>query len=203
MVGDFITYVLGQTQVIAQAPIAFATALIVCGVLIWLFLRSRYDREISLLNERIKLRDDQLGDLQNRLKADSPNDALRKVTELQAKVEALSVGRWDLLTEQQKGKMHERLGGLARAHVMVAMTNDAKPLALSFARIFRELGWEVDEDFFLGHVSGLYVSPPSEAATAIAQILQTEAGLPIEVKDHPSGVSAEKVIVLGVGDRPY
>ena len=71
MFDDFTKFIAAQRDLIAQAPVSFIIAVVLGGIIIWLFKRSIYRDRIAGLNERIRRRD-------------------ARIEELTAKVDALS-----------------------------------------------------------------------------------------------------------------
>jgi hypothetical protein len=175
-----------EWAVIAQAPINFAATVLVLGIIVWLIARFAYRRHIETLKERIILKDDQLGHLQRQLQADSPSDALVKLGALTAKVEALSIGKWDPLTADQIETLKEKLSAIPPSKLDLEMSDqDARALGASIFKAFEERGWEVEGVRAIGGGMGIHVHPKagkaeSGAAESIAEALRA-AGLDVEV----------------------
>lgn len=200
MLNDFIDYVIREWAVISKAPATFVVASIVVAAIIWLFARSLYSGQIASLNERIKLRDDQLGDLQKKLHAVSPSDALIKIGELTGKVEALSIGKWDALTSAQTDALRERLKRLSPTEIRVYMSDDARALGYALDKVLdQDLGWKVNGTRVIGGDFGIEIYPRSEIAETLAKALRECAGIDVSIAE---GRDSEP-LTLSLGERPY
>ena len=198
--GDILKYVAGEWDMISQAPVSFVIAVLIIAIVIWLFRRSLYTGQITLLNERLKLRDDQLGDLQKKLHADSPADALFKIGELTAKVDALSIGRWDPLTESQIQNLRHQLKAILPSQIKIQITDDARALGYGIDLAFQDNGWEIEAVRLIGGAIGIEVSPQSEMAEAVANALRSATDLEVKV----TGAKSDKPpLKIGLGSKPF
>jgi hypothetical protein len=197
---DIAGYLAGEWKMISQAPLAFFTAVAVGVLIVWFFRKSIYTGKIDVLNERIKLRDDQLGDLQRKLHADSPSDALVKLGELTAKVEALSIGRWDPLTESQIEGLKQHLSDVSPSDIQIQITDDARALGSGIDRAFEELGWKIEGIRISGGATGIEVSPQCRRAEVVAEAIRKATGLEVKV----TGARTDKPLLrLGLGSKPF
>jgi hypothetical protein len=165
--------------------------------------RSIYTGQITILNERLKLRDDQAGELQRKIKAESPADALIKIGELSAKVEGLALGIWDALTDEQADRLQEKLSALAPGTVYLEISEPfARALGHRLAKIFKLSGWQVDGGRVMGEVdTGIQISSANaDRANAVANALRSSAGLDAEVK---AGGGGPQNIELHLGEKPF
>ena len=87
MLDDVLMNLAAHWIFVADHSVMFLSLVIGCAVAICLFQRDR----IRSLRERTLLRDEQLVELQKKLKASSPSDALIKVGELTTKLESLKL----------------------------------------------------------------------------------------------------------------
>jgi hypothetical protein len=199
MLKDFLTYVAGEWAMISQVPATFVAAVLICAVVIWLFRRSQYVGQIHILNERIRLRDDQIGGLQKSLHAESPADALVKIGELTAKVDALSIGKWDPLTQQQIQATKDRLARIPVSEIRIELVDDARAIGAPLAHIFEELGWKVHGARIIGGGDGIDIFPNSNEAEAIADALRVGGNLEINMPDRP----ANEPLTISLGGKPF
>lgn len=185
---------------IAQAPFSFGVAAVIVGIVIWLFKRSVYNGQITLLNERLKLRDDQLGDLQKKLHAESPADALIKIGELTAKVEALSIGIWDPLTESQLKDVRSRLAKIPPTNLHLMIADDGRALLKGLQPILADLGWNTTGTKVISGHTGIEVYPVCDTADAIAEALHVGGGLTVEIATRKT---PESPLTLYIGPKPF
>ena len=129
-------YLAEQWEVIRAAPGLFTAVIIVVVTLVSLAWRFN----IRILNERIKLRDDQLADVQSKLNADSPDDVIDKVDALIAKVEGYSLGQWPPITDQQKAAIRTQLGRITPSSAELIVAPDGRGIGYPLADILRGLG---------------------------------------------------------------
>lgn len=204
MLKDFFTYVAGEWKTILQAPITFISAGIVVAILIWIFQRWIYSNQFGALNERIKLRDDQLGELEKKLSADSPSEALVKLGEMTAKVEALSIGRWEAMTQEQmkliRDKLRQLPSALVPAVVNVTMTSDGRGIGYPLAEILDGLNWNMNTTPSIGLDPGIEIYPNCEAAIAFADALRA-AGVDVRIQEGQKQESNN--FNVDIGEKPY
>jgi hypothetical protein len=82
-VPDWITKLLEQRAVVAQAPIPFATVVLAAAVIIWVAVSWSYSSILASKNSQIELQDRQLADYRDKLKVGSPDEAARKIAALE------------------------------------------------------------------------------------------------------------------------
>jgi hypothetical protein len=194
----FIEYIAGQWEVISQALPTFAVASILGGILIWMFRRSFYTSQIITLNERIKLRDDQLHAMEKSVHAESPSDALLKIGELTAKVEALSLGAWDAPSELQIAAFRHQIERLTPSKIEIEVGDDARALGYPIVKVFDQLGWDVEIVRLIGGNFGLGVAPDSDLAKTIAMALRSVTSEKIKILE-----SRGAPLSIVIGEKPY
>jgi hypothetical protein len=147
--GDFIKYIADEWHVIWQAPVTFIAAILaVCG-LVWAAMEFRYRSVIDSLNERIRLRDDQIAQVREKVGTASPDEIRARIDQLEAQVRGLAPPR---LTEDQK----QRLSGMLRNHQgKCAIAHDvaAAPMRGLLADLigsFRDAGWAITTPVVMG-----------------------------------------------------
>jgi hypothetical protein len=210
MLNDFVAYVAAELRAFAQAPGIFVLALLVCAAVVWRAVRSIYtsridrlkermNNQVETLNERIKVRDDQIGQFQEKLKADSPSDALVRIGELTAKLDALSIGKWDPLTPDQAEGIRSRLAKLPPADLNIRVAYDARALGRSLNAAFEELGWKTHGSKWMGSDYGVSIFPKSETSEAIADALRTGGGFDVTVRDD----FPTRPLTLDIGEKPW
>lgn len=144
-----------EAAVIASAPISFAVSVLISSgvaylIAKWMFstVLSHRDARISSLEERIKLRDDQLS---NHLQNVPPDAAKLMIKELEARLDAMRPRR---LTADQRASILSSirsLGGGHRAHVVHEATcPDCAGFASDFQHLLADAGWSVDAGMVLG-----------------------------------------------------
>ena len=96
---EFLAYLGKEGAVIAEAPIVFLTALALAGGFVWLALRWQY-------SVRLAHRDDAIADYKRKLDGASPDEAARRIAELEKRLEDPR-----LLTPDQEAKLRDALDG--------------------------------------------------------------------------------------------
>jgi hypothetical protein len=71
LVAEFIKYVAGEWSVLRGAPVTFLLGILMVGALVFAASRWQHGSRIEHLNERLRLKDDQLADLKTKLAAAS------------------------------------------------------------------------------------------------------------------------------------
>ncbi|WOJ90720.1 hypothetical protein RZS28_05370 [Methylocapsa polymorpha] len=164
MIDQFLKYIVGEGAVIVKAPVAFIAAMLVaCGLiytavnLIYSTVLSNRDARISVLEERIKLRDDQLAD---KLHSTPPDEAKSIIQGLEARLKKLSPRR---LEESGRAIMAEKLKLPPGKDFRIDIQHDGacadcNIFAADFSTLFSSLqGWSVRNTT----VIGLGQIPPS------------------------------------------
>lgn len=150
-------YLAGEWAVIVSAPLTFVTQAIAIGVIMWLIQRWAYgtvishkDGKIAHLEERLKMRDDQLS---NKLQTTPPAEAQELIKALQSQIEAMKPRR---LTEQQRTAISS--GAIARGGATYNLSivrdmgsADAEAYTDDLIRAFQNLqGWTISPAAALG-----------------------------------------------------
>lgn len=138
-----------EGAVIAAAPLSFAAALLVASGLVFLIARWMYstviahkDARISSLEERVKLRDDQLSD---KFQSTPPDEAKALIAALQEQVAKLQPRG---LTDAQKKAIASRVGPPDGSEWRLrvrwnGLAFDAEAYAEEFMAILEQTGWKV------------------------------------------------------------
>jgi hypothetical protein len=135
--------------VVLQAPLTFAVAAILVAGIVWAALDWKYSAQISDLQSRLSLRDDQINDYKNKLSGATPDEAKNRLDALELQVKALSPRR---LTETQKDKIVQSLRGVS-GNISIAQdmgAPDAKVYTGDLALAFQAAGWAVTLPAVLG-----------------------------------------------------
>ena len=157
--------------------------------------------QIRLFHELLKRKDDEVRAFERMLNADSPSDALFRIGQLTATVEALSVGKWPPLSRDQVEKARQELGKLRVSKVQLQMTDDARALTIQFAGIFEELGWDVEGLHVQEVVIGVTVGPKIiEEARNLAAAMRA-IGLEVQLLDRQMGKGGR--VSIQFGSKPF
>src|SRR4051812_36245276 len=90
MLSLFHTYVLEPWKMImSTAPVPFFMSLLVIGFAIWFAVNWSYSSVLASKNAQLELVDRQLGDYKQKLSGDSPEQAAKKISELEKQVLSL------------------------------------------------------------------------------------------------------------------
>ena len=137
-----IRYLAGEGRVILQAPATFLVAIAIVFGIAWVALDWKYSSQISNLQSRLSLRDDQIADYKDKLNGATPDEAKKRLDELETQVRALSPRR---LTNEQKGKLTQALAGTSGVIEIAqdAAVSDAKAFTGDLATCFQVAGWTV------------------------------------------------------------
>ena len=88
-IGDLVNLITNEWPVIAEAPWSFATAVLIVATLLWIAMQHLYRHQIGDLQERVRLRDDQIADYQAKL-GDAPADEIKqKIEALESKIASM------------------------------------------------------------------------------------------------------------------
>ena len=148
---------------ILQAPGTFLTASVIAAGLIWAAMTWSYSSQISNLQSRLSLRDDQILDYKSKLDGATPAEARKRLDDLERQVRALSPRR---LTPQQKDKIAKALVGVSGT-IEIAQdmaVADVKAYTGDFALVFKSAGWTV----YLPSVMGVGNPPPTGIGLMVA-----------------------------------
>jgi hypothetical protein len=151
-----IEYFAKEGRVIFQAPIAFAVALAIIFGLVWAAVswsfQSRFDGQssaISSLENRVKLKDDQIGEYKEKLSGATPEEAKKRIDALELQIKALSPRRVSL---EQRQHITDALRGM-KGNISIVQdmaAADAKPLTADLASAFQAAGWGVSLPMIMG-----------------------------------------------------
>ena len=149
LVDEILKHLVEEAAAISQAPLAFVACVLVAVAIIWIILNWRYavvathkNERIASLEERVKLRDDQLN---NKVQSTSADEARKLIEALQARVAELAPRT---LTKEQRAILTRGLLPPNGTEWNIrltwdGLTPDAETLAEEFQLVFREAGWRV------------------------------------------------------------
>jgi len=128
---------LEQWEVIARAPLPFFIALVVAGAIIWIVLAYSYRTRLSNLASEIALVTRQRDDYRDKLGGASPDEAKRKMEELEKRVKETIGSRWEPLTKDEAARLAAAVAKLEKRRIQVMFANQlGKALARSIADAF-------------------------------------------------------------------
>lgn len=174
-------YLLGEASVIAEAPVTFAVIVIVLSVITYFVVRHQFkdrfaseESKTEALEARLKLRDDQLADMGQKMESATPGQADELISELKEQIAALQP--YGIASE----KVLKMVEVLKKAPSDICITQDVSaPDALNLfnqiSRVFKEAGWTVDRR---QGVLGL-TDPPDCGVTLIRNSADYDADLPL------------------------
>jgi hypothetical protein len=201
MFSDLFGYIAREWEMLSQAPVSFGLAVILVASLGWWLGRAAYGGQIRLFEQLLTRKDDEAKAFERMLGADSPSDALLKLGQLTATVEALSIGKWPPLNHDQIEKARQELGKLRTSKVQLQMTDDARALTIQFAGIFEKLGWDVEGLYVHEAVIGITVGPKIiEEAKNLAAAIRA-IGLEVQLSDRQMGKGGR--VSIQFGSKPF
>lgn len=144
MLGDIATYVAREWRVIAQAPWTFAIALAALSALAYFAARWRFSARIEHLDERVKLRDDQIADYKRKLDGATPDEARARLDALEKLVGHLKPRE---LTASQRATLVAHLSRVTGKASLEYTYGDrpSQDYCNLLAAVFREAGWNVSD----------------------------------------------------------
>lgn len=179
---------------ILQAPATFAIAIVILAGIIWGAMNWTYSSQVTNLQSRLSLRDDQIADYKTKLEGATPDEAKNRLEALELQVKALSPRR---LTEEQKDKIIQSLKGVSGT-IEIAQdmgAPDAKAYRGDLALAFQAAGWIVS----LPAVLGLGNPPP----TGVGLMVGNPAAMqPIELATKRALEAAAIVFDIQQQNRP-
>jgi len=144
-------------------PIQWMAVAGVAAVATWAGYRYLHNEKLSVLEERIKLRDEKISDFQRQLAVSSPDEAAIKVSELEAKISELEAkvlaSGPRKLADHQKNAMVSALAIAKGSRVAITKDGaspDAAKMSAGLSEVFTKAGWIVENPVVLG-----LASPPS------------------------------------------
>lgn len=201
MFGDLLSYMAGEWEMLSQAPLSFVLVVTIAGLVGWWLGRSAYAGQIRLFERLLSRKDEEVKAFERMLNADSPSDAVFKIGQLSAMVDALSVGKWPPLNHDQIEKARQELGKLRVSKVQLQMTDDARALTIQFAGIFEDLGWDVEGLQLHEGAIGITVGPKIiEEAKNLAAAIRA-IGLEVQLSDRQMGKGGR--VSIQFGSRPF
>lgn len=213
-------YLLGELSVILEAPTIFATTAIILYVIAYLIVRHQFkDRFASekskteAVEGRLKLRDDQLADLRQKMENAPPDQAVSLIEELKGEIAALQP--YGLSSK----KVEVMINALKQTKADILITQevtapDAIHLFEQVCDIFKKADWRVTKTKgTLGFKSppecGVMLvrrnNPEDEPIIAVLRHALDVAGLDIEERDNtgePSSTTCPQ-ISFSSRDRNY
>jgi hypothetical protein len=143
-------------RIFRLAPGATVAAVLIVGIILYTFFQFRYstiieqkDAEIAALEQRVKLRDDQLAD---KLHSTPPSEAKAMIEALEARLNQLSPRR---VKDSEKSILIEKLrlpSGISYTAAIMhdGACTDCNTFATDFSSLFRTSGWNVINSIGIG-----------------------------------------------------
>lgn len=165
---EFFSYLSREWTVVSGAPLIFMSGWAIVAALCFAAMKLFDSGRKAALEERLRLKDDQLNDYKEKLAGASPEEARQRIAALEQRLDSLEPRA---LTEQQIRDMHEILSRVS-GHVLIAqdmLSAEATTLQGQLDAIFRRARWEVGNAMVAG-----VGNPPS---SGIAVTTRTGASL--------------------------
>jgi hypothetical protein len=198
--GDLLTTLRENWEVIARAPLAFAIWTAALAALCWAVLSHLKSNQIGDLESRLNLRDDEIAEYKRKLDGASPDEAKARIDALEQRVEDgfKALAPRDL-SKEQKQKMIAALDRQRGHHVTVvqeAGVSDARLLSRKIADVFLAARWTTSTLTMLGFddpppggIALMVMNPDSLNAPQIAiHEAFRAAGIEIDVKQGLEGI---------------
>jgi hypothetical protein len=187
----------------------FLLATVVVSVAVWKVLAWRNAGPIEVLEQRIKLRDDEISDYKRKLDGASPDEAKARLDALEATVRAIAPRR---ISADVRHRITPILSGAIGGYIELLTDMAAPtivPLADDLARILAQSGWDVSRMGVVGvgkpPDSGIELTVPDPNAltapqAALVSALQ-EAGLGLDLRQglmphHERGARKPDAVIL-------
>ncbi len=193
MFEQFVQYVLGEVQLIAEAPLVFGAAVLFLGVIIWAALRWRYSGIIEHRNRIIAL-------YKARLNGATPDQAKAKIDSLEGQVASLKNREWQKLTSAAVTDFESVLASQG-PHVVSVLPQDRDSvfLARDLVDAFKRIGWKARRDTSMNDVpDGLTVWPEDDVARAICNALTMATGALVTLKEDQH-LKDQGTYAIGIG----
>jgi hypothetical protein len=196
MFEQFVQYVLGEVQLIAEAPLVFGAAVLFLGAVIWAALRWRYSGIIEHRNRIIAL-------YKARLNGATPDQAKAKMDSLEGQVTSLKNREWPKLAPAAVTDFESILASQGPHAVSVRLQDrDSIFLARDLVDAFKRIGWKANRDTSMNDVpDGLTVWPEDDVARAICNALMMATGALVTVKEDQH-LKDQGTYAVGVGYKP-
>lgn len=193
MFEQFVQYVLGEVQLIAEAPLVFGAAVLFLGVIIWAALRWRYSGIIEHRNRIIAL-------YKARLNGATPDQAKAKIDSLEGQVASLKNREWQKLTSAAVTDFESVLASQGPHVVSVLLQDrDSVFLARDLVDAFKRIGWKARRDTSMNDVpDGLTVWPEDDVARAICNALTMATGALVTLKEDQH-LKDQGTYAIGIG----
>ncbi|HXX07692.1 MAG TPA: hypothetical protein VEJ43_06460 [Pseudolabrys sp.] len=196
MLEQFFDRILSEVRVIADAPLIFATAVLVLGMLIWAALKSRYARIIEQRNHLIAL-------YKARLNGATPDEARAKMDSLEGQVVSLKSREWTKLHPAAVTEFETSLAPQgSRAVSVLPQDRDSAFLARDLVDAFKRIGWKAKRDASTNGIpDGISVWPDDDVARAISNALMMATGAVVTVREDQH-LKDQGGYAIGIGNKP-
>ena len=176
---------------IYQAPLIFGVALALACAVIWVVLRREFTVPYEHLESELRLSKAQNADYQAKLDGASPDQAQKKILELETRIKSLEDPR--VLSDEQLARMEFALKHHASGSICVSRDSgsvESAKIQAQVRRFFERQGWKVEGFAGLGIAyppdCGLVMycrtgSTPSADELSATLALNT-AGVPFQVR---------------------
>jgi hypothetical protein len=202
---DFIDRIAAEWLVISGAPFSFLAAIAVIAIVIFAFMNWWHGGTITTLEQRLKLKEDQLEDYKNKLDGRTPDEAKARLDALETRLSNIEPRRLnDTQINELSLAVSKIKGQIAIAHDMAAP--ESRHLAGALVRAFGNGGWKVETPQVAGISNapsgGIALRVPdranlSEAQDAVLGALKA-IGLQVEVQQgapKPHGFADTELLV--------
>jgi len=201
---DWLIKLLEQWEVIARAPLPFFIALVVASAIIWIVLSYSYRTRLSNRASEIALVTRQRDDYRDKLGGASPDEAKRKMEELEKRVKETIGSRWEPLTKDEAARLSAAVAKLEKRRIQVMFANQlGKALARSIADAFETAGWN-DTRFSEG--GGLEIGISTGRGNGLALKLKEAIEASTRFKNvhsfGPTEPDIPGIVFVGVGINP-
>jgi hypothetical protein len=140
-----------EWSVLQQSPRLFIIAVVLASGAIWLALDWKYSAQIANLERRLSLKDDQIQDYKSKLNGASPDEAKRRLDELDLTVKKLRDALASLdafepytpLSDLQSKTISDAFKSLTPPRMFISFAapdQSASKLAGQFAKVFKSVG---------------------------------------------------------------
>lgn len=205
-----------QWNAVKSAPVLYIGAICVVAGIIWLLLSHMKANRIESLEERIRLRDDEIADYKRQLDGASPDEAKARIDALEERLNRHAAVTSPRIVTQAQGEA--AIGFLRRcsgSEIMLTRDGtvaDAAQLSGALQTIFAAAGWKTGWSMSVGLTlpvgKGLWlrVRDPqrlSPAQSVVKDALQA-AGLDFEIQGGPPlGLDGDRIDAEIIIGRPF
>ena len=205
----FADWAAAEWAVIQGAPLAALMFFVIAFGLSWICQRWAYrtviayrDGKIAHLEERVRMRDDQLN---NKLQTTPPDEAEKLIAKLQDTIKRTIGSEWAPLTAAESETLAREVALLKKRNIQVMYVNSfGKDLARTLRNAFRAGGWDATMTMGSGFEAGIFVGWSPSGSAEIKSAVEKTTGL--TVANYPSDGAlpddTDMGVFLAVGTNP-